>query len=175
MADTRSATELRMAEILRWQMLGKTIEEIGSYLGIAADSVSALVRHPRYAELRSDYVKDVYADVDLTVKTRAADAMLKEAAPDAAEALIEILHSKRQEVIVTEKGPQVIETALDPTDKRLAATAILDRAGYGPLQRKAIHKRVELDPVSAQLMREALADARPPTLDAEVVEDEDDA
>lgn len=168
---TRSATELKMEEIARWQMLNKPVPEIAQLMGMTEGGVTEIIRHPRYREIRQPLVDKTFEPVDEMIKQRKADVMMEAAAPDAAEALIALLDRKEQ--IVGPDG-RVHEVEPSMTDKRLAATAILDRAGYGPIQRKAVRQRIELDPMLAKMFAAAMSESTVRTIEAEVVEDESD-
>lgn len=163
--NANSSTEVVLHEILRWQMLGKTIKEIAALMNCGERRITTATQSPRYKVLQSQYLDETYAPVDTAIKARRANVMLEEASADAAEALIELLNAKQQ--VLTAEG-QLVEVDISPSDKRLTATAILDRAGFGPMQRKTVNKRVELDPMLAKLMYAALVESR--VVDAEVVD-----
>lgn len=163
----RSASELKMQEILRWQMMDKSIGEIAILMNMSEDAVSKMVEHPRYRAIRDEYVGGVYEQVDQRIRERKADTMLEDAAPDAAQALIALLNQKQQ---VVGMDGSVHEVPLSPTDTRLTATAILDRAGYGPIQRKVVKGRMELDPMLKKMFEAALRESSVEVVDGEVIE-----
>jgi len=137
----RSVTRLKMEQVIRLQMLDKSNEEIAAVMGMTAGSVAELISHKDYEELRDKYVAKTYGPVDKLIETRKASTILDEAAPDAAEALAGLLDSE------------------DEVTVRIASTAILDRTGHGPIQRKAVKHRHEIDPVTAKLLTEAMREA----------------
>ena len=152
--DLRSATKIKMEQIVRLQVLDKTNDEIGAVMGMTAGSVAELINHREYASLRDRYIERMYGPVDAMIEQRKASVIMEDAAPDAAEVLGELIYSP------------------DEVTQRLAATAILDRSGHGPIARKAVKVRHELDPVSAALLREAMQEADAiKVVDVEVVED----
>lgn len=137
-----SASKLKMEHILRLEMLGKSVAEIALEVGLAPNTVHELTGHEDYDRLRASYVGEVYAPADRIIQERKVGTILEEAAPEAADALAELL--------------QVED---DNVTKRLAATAILDRAGFGPIQRKAVKHQHGLDPVTISLLKEAMAES----------------
>lgn len=153
MRESRSATVLRAEEIVRWQMLGKTIDEIAISLNMAPNSVSELTRTKAYSDARRRLVDTTYEEVDKAIKTRKADEMLADASGGAAEALIALLD--RSEKVIGPDG-KVHDVPMAAQDVRLAATAILDRGGYGPIQRKMVRQRFELDPMMEKMFRAAM-------------------
>jgi len=151
----RSGTVFKMEEIARWQALGHSVDQIARVMNMTPDAVSRLVAHSDYRPIQEKVTAKVYGHVDQTIAQRKANVMLEEAAPDAAVALIALL----------EEGL--------PGDKRQAATAILDRAGYGPIQKRAVRQRIEFDPMTMSILRLALLETSE-TVDAEVLDDDDD-
>ena len=131
----------------------KSPEEIAMLLGGTVGEITDLMNHEDYRALESEYVKEMYGPVDALVQQHNAGRLIEEAAPDAAEALIALLYD------------------MDPSERRRAATAVLDRAGHGPIQKKAIAKRITLDPVLAKLMSEAMRESSVEALEAEIVDD----
>jgi len=160
-----------MEEIARWQLLEKPIEAIADLMGMTPDAISEIVKHPVYREIRGKLIEEVYEPVDIVIKSRKADVMLHEAAPDAAEALVDLLNSKKTVEVVTDDGIQLVEVPLDPVDVRLTATAILDRSGYGPIQRKHVRQRLEIDPLLVKLLSAAMKESDVRIIDAELIED----
>lgn len=140
-----------MEQVIRLQMLDKSNEEIAAVMSMTAGSVAELINHPEYAKLRDKYVEKTYGAVDQVIETRKATTILEEAAPDAAEALATLLDSD------------------DEITRRISATAILDRTGHGPIQRKAVKHRYEIDPVTAKLLTQAMREAD--VIEAEVVDE----
>lgn len=140
--ELRSATKLKLEQIIRYQMLDHTVEQIAEALGMTAGNVTDLIRHKDYETIRTQYVEKCFGPVDGVIQARKANVILEDTAGDAADALAEILRDTDDEV-----------------SKRLTATAILDRSGFGPIQRKAVKARLELDPVSAKLLSDAMVDA----------------
>ncbi len=137
-----SATKLKLEHIIRLEMLSKSVEEIGISVGLAPNTVHELTRHPEYAAVRANYVRDVYEPVDQLIKQRKASTILEEAAPDAATALMELLNVED-----------------DNVTRRLAARDILDRSGHGPIQRKVSKVRHEFDPITLGLIRDAMTES----------------
>jgi len=137
----RPATRLKLQQIVRLAALDRPPEQIAALLGMTVGNVTDLMNHPEYRSLEREYTKDLYAPIDAVVEKRAAQRIMEDAAPDAAEALAALLYD------------------MDPSERRRAATAILDRSGHGPIQRKAVLKRIELDPVSASLIKDAMTES----------------
>jgi hypothetical protein len=150
---TRSATEIKMQEIARWQSLDKSIDEIAILMNMTADGITQIVRKPDYRLIRQALTSATFAEVDQRIKERKADVMLHEASADAASMLIDLLNRKEQ--VVTESGA-IVEADPSIRDLRMVSTAILDRAGYGPIQRKTIKAKIEMDPVLAKILKAAL-------------------
>lgn len=131
-------TRMKLEQIVRLQLADKPTEEIATLLNMRPTSVAELMRHPEYETVRNRVVDKVYEPMDKMLATRKANVLLEEAAPDAAEALIALLHSADEMVV------------------ERSSKAILDRAGYGPVQRKAMKVRHEIDPATAKLIRDAM-------------------
>lgn len=149
--EIRSQTFFKLQEIARWQALDQSIDQIARNMRMTPETVSRLVSHKSYADVQKQLGKQLYAHVDQTISDRKANVMLETAAPDAAQALIGLLSEGFA------------------ADKRQTATAILDRAGFGPIQKRAIRQRIEFDPMTLALLRVALLESN-----SEVTEDDDD-
>jgi hypothetical protein len=154
--EVTALTELKLEKIVRWQLLDQSTAQIAANLGCSEDSVQEMIRHPKYREIRDRLVPQAFSLVDETIKTRKASQILDDASKEAAFALVELLQQRRPKV--GEDG-EIKQEGLNATDVRLTATAILDRAGFGPVQRKAIKQRIELDPVMAQMFAAAMREA----------------
>jgi len=133
---------MKMQQIVRLAIADKTTEEIASIMGLSTDSINELMTHPSFAVIEEKAVGLAYSLGDEMLARRKANVILEECAPDAAEALVALLRSD------------------DDVTKRQAATNILDRAGFGPIQRKAIRAKLELDPVAARLLKDAFEESR---------------
>ena len=59
----RSATKLKLEKILRFELIGKKPKEIAELMGMAVSSITELIRHAEYGELRERMVERVYADI----------------------------------------------------------------------------------------------------------------
>lgn len=155
------ATELKLEQIVRMQLLGHTTESIASAMNLSPGTIAELIRHRKYREVKDRIVPQVYADVDKQIAQRKASEILDDLAPTAAIALQELLAARDQKTKIKDPitGELVEVDKLSPMDIRLTATAVLDRAGYGPVQRRAIKQRVELDPVTANIFAQALKEA----------------
>jgi len=156
MRESRSATVLRAEEIVRWQMLGKTIDDIAISLNMAPNSVSEITRTDAYVQARKRLVDTTYEEVDQAIKHRKADEMLSDAAGNAAQALVELLD--RTEMLIGPDG-STVEVPMSAQDTRLAATAILDRAGFGPIQRKMVRQTFALDPMLEKMFTAAMSES----------------
>lgn len=150
--ELTSATRGKIEQIVRLQAVNKTPKDIGSLLGMAEATVTDLMSTSEYRTLQKEYLGHVYANFDRMVEKRNAGFLLEEAAPDAAEALLALLHDQ------------------DPVQRRLASTAVLDRSGHGPVQRRAVRVRHDLDPVSAALLADAMKGSN--IVDVEAIEAE---
>jgi len=139
--DLRSATFFKMEEIARWQALHQPIDKIAQMMNMSPDAVSRLVAHRDYKQVQARITGIIYGEVDKKIADRKASVMLEDAAPDAAATLISLL-----------------DVGLPP-DRRQVATAILDRAGCGPIQKRAIRQRIEFDPMTMGLLRLALLES----------------
>lgn len=171
-AEVTAATELKIEQIVRHQLLDLTNEQIGERMGMKPDTVGELIRHRKYREIRDRVVGEVYKPIDQVIQTRKANQVLEDLAPEASQALAELL-ARRKGGVDAETGE--VMAPLDPVDIRLTATAVLDRAGYGPVQRKAIRQRIELDPVMADLFARALRESdRGRTIDVTPIDVEDE-
>lgn len=136
----RSATKLKLEHIIRLELVGKATREIAASLGMTAGTIRELTRHPEYAQVRQRMLTRVYGAVDEGIVRRASE-VLEEAAPHAADTLVGLLASD------------------DEVTRRLSATAVLDRTGHGPIQRRAVRQRIELDPAVVQLLRDAMRES----------------
>lgn len=158
--EVLAITQLKLEQIVRFQLMDLGTSDIAERMGLAPDTISELIRTKAYRETRDRIVGKVYANIDKVIEHRKAAVILEEASGEAAEALVELLRARdgTAPVVDEETGALVAEgrPPMDPVDTRLVAAAILDRAGYGPVQRKAIRARVELDPVTAKLFATAL-------------------
>ena len=139
--ELRSQTFFKLEEIARWQALGQSIDQIAKQMDMTPETVSRLVGHKAYRDVQARIGAQLYESVDKTMMARKANVMLEEAAPQAAEALIALLGEGFA------------------ADKRQTATAILDRAGFGPIQKRAIRQRIEFDPMTMGLLRMALLES----------------
>lgn len=108
---------------------------------MSESTLSELIKHPEYGAVRDKYMEKLYGPIDGVIKEKKASVILDEAAPDAAEVLAGLIYSE------------------DEVTQRLSATAVLDRTGHGPIQRKASRVRHELDPVMAQMLVTALKES----------------
>jgi len=139
--ELRTQTFFKLEEIARWQALGQSIEQIARQMDMTPEAVSRLAGHRSYKEVQARVGAKLYESVDKTMTARKANVMLEESAPQAAEALIALLGEGFA------------------ADKRQTATAILDRAGFGPIQKRAIRQRIEFDPMTMGLLRMALLES----------------
>jgi hypothetical protein len=140
--ELRTQTFFKLEEIARWQALGQSIEQIARQMNTTPETVSRLVSHKSYPAVQAKLGAKLYEHVDRSIANRKANVMLEEAAPHAAEALISLLGEGFA------------------SDKRQVATAILDRAGFGPIQKRAVRQRIEFDPMTMGLLRMALLETR---------------
>lgn len=165
-ANRKNKTVYTMHEIARLQALHKTVAEISEIVGLGEETVVSYLQDPQYEVIRDKVIGESFALVDEHLKMRKVSVILDDAAPDASDALIELLQATR--VKLGEDGRLV---GGDPVEARLTACAILDRAGWGPVQRRAIRARVELDPALAHLFKQALKESALPgeVVDVEVV------
>ena len=147
----RPSTRLKLQQIIRLAALGRETDQIAVLLGMTDGNVTDLMNHPEYRKLERSYVEKMYGPIDGVIQKQSAQHIIEDAAPDAAEALAALLYDE------------------DPSERRRAAIAVLDRSGHGPIQRKATLKRIELDPVSASLLRDAMQESVVEELEAEVV------
>ena len=145
-------TRMKVEQIVRLSAIDKAPKEIASLMGMAEATIVDLQSTEEYRALAKEYVTHVYANYDQMVEKRNAGFLLEEAAPDAAEALLALLYNA------------------DPVQRRLSATAVLDRSGHGPVQRRAVRVRHDLDPVSAALLANAMKGAN--IVDVEAIEAE---
>ena len=148
----QAGTKLKLEQIVRLQAIDKAPAEIASLMGMDVATVQDLMSTPEYSVLSKEYIGIVYANFDKMVEKRNAGFLMDHASPDAAEALLALIHND------------------DPVQRRLAAIAILDRSGHGPVQRRAVRVRHELDPATAALLGGALREAN--TIDVEAIEDD---
>ena len=81
-----------------------------------------------------------YAPVDEEIRRRVGET-LRRIAPDAAQFLAGLIHSP------------------DEVTARIAATAVLDRIGHGPIRRRAVRQPTELYPASVEVLRDAMREA----------------
>jgi DNA-binding MarR family transcriptional regulator len=139
--ELRTQTFFKLEEIARWQALGQSVEQIARHMDMTPETVSRLVGHKAYRDVQARVGARLYESVDKTLTDRKANVMLEAAAPQAAEALIALLGEGFA------------------ADKRQTATAILDRSGYGPIQKRAIRQRIEFDPMTMGLLRLALLES----------------
>lgn len=123
---------------MRLQLLGATPRQIADDLGMQPASIRELIRHREYAAVRERVLERAYAGVDAEIQRQATE-ILKECSAEAALVLTEQLQSD------------------DPITRYRAAVAVLDRTGYGPVKRKAVRQRLEMDPAMADVLREALS------------------
>lgn len=154
--EVTAATELKLEQIVRLQLMDKSTEDIAQELGVVPYTVSELIRSRHYREVRDRVVGQIYGPIDTKIQERKASTILEESAPEAAGALVELL--QRRKGRKDAKG-EWEELPLDPVDIRLVASAVLDRAGYGPVQRRAIKQRIEMDPITARIFASAMAEA----------------
>lgn len=136
-------------------LLDRSVEQIALTLGCTAGEVTDLMKHAYYRQLESEYMKELYGPIDGVIKERSAQRILEDASPDAAEALVNLLYD------------------VDPAERRRAAAAVLDRSGHGPIQRRAVKHRHELDPVTAGLLGQAFREARLEEVESHPVRDEE--
>jgi len=153
-AALRSRTLLTLERILRMEMLNWDTAQIASNLALAPATVAELVKTPEYKKRRDQYCNKMFKAVDTDIARRTTQTVLDDIAPDAADALAELLFSE------------------DEVTRRQTAVAVLDRTGHSPIQRKASVKRIELDPVMAALLQKSLmaANNTPTVEEADVVD-----
>lgn len=168
--ELTAATELKIEQIVRLQLMDRSTEEIAQELGLAPYTVSDLLRTRKYREMRDRIVGQIYGPIDTRIQEKKASAILEGAAPEAAGALVELLNARKGKKDAKGEWEQL---PLDPVDVRLVASAVLDRAGYGPVQRRAIKQRIEMDPITARLFAHAIAEADQgkSVVEAEIIED----
>ncbi len=136
-----SRTKIKLAQIVRLEVLDRSPSEIAATCGISESTLSELIKHREYGIVRDKYLEKLYGPTDDVIKERKANVILEATAADAADVLADLIYSP------------------DEVTQRLAATAVLDRAGHGPIQRKASRVRHELDPVMAQMLVTALRES----------------
>ena len=142
---------MKLEQIVRLEMLGKSVEEIALSVGLSPSSIHELTGHNEYIAVRERYVDDVYEPVDELIKTQKAQVILDDAASTAAIKLTHLVQSE------------------DEVTARLSATAVLDRTGHSPIQRRATRVRHEFDPITLQLMTDAMRESDTTgVIDAEV-------
>ncbi len=122
------------------EILGQTPREIAVEIGLQPDTIRELIRLPQYSTVRERALDRVYAPVDAEIRRRVGET-LERLAPDAAQVLADLIHSP------------------DEVTARIAATAVLDRVGHGPIRRRAVRQRHELDAVTVALLTEALRES----------------
>jgi len=150
------SSELKIEQIVRLQLMDRDVNEIAADLGLAPYTVTELTRTRKYREIRDRVLGSIYGPIDSQIRDRKASAILDEAAPEAAAALAEMLAGRKGK---RDLAGEWEELPLDAVDVRLVSTAILDRAGYGPVQRRAIRQRLEMDPITARLFARAMNEA----------------
>ncbi len=139
--ELRSLTLMKLNKIVRLQALNRSVQEIATTLECSDDEIRDLIKHPSYARLRDRYMEKMYKPTDEYLRSATANTILMEAAPDAAVTLDAMLDSD------------------DDVTRRLAAQAILDRTGHGPIHRKVEHRKVGFDPVTADLFLRVVKEA----------------
>lgn len=147
-----AATRQKLQQIVRLQAVDKAPSEIASLMGMSVATVQDLMSTDDYRQLHERYLGEIYQNFDKMVEKRNAGFLMEQASPDAAEALIALIHSD------------------DEVQKRLAAIAVLDRAGHGPVQRRAVKHRHELDPATVALLGGAMKESK--TIDIDAIEAE---
>ena len=151
----QAATRLRLEHVVRLQLLGSSTRQIAAKMGVQPDTVREWLRHREYAAVREKAVEKTFAGPDEEIMRRAGE-ILERAAPHAAQALCEL-----------------VKVENDNVTRRLAARDILDRSGHGPIQRKVAKVRHEIDPVTVELIREAMRESDTSSLVmTEVAEDD---
>lgn len=147
----QAGTRLKLEQIVRLSAVNKAPQEIAALMGMGVATLNDLMSTKDYAALAKEYTRVVYKNFDKLVEQRNAGFLLEHAAPDAAEALLALLHDE------------------DPVQRRLSSTAILDRSGHGPVQRRAVRHRHEMDPATASLLADAMRGSN--TIDVDAIED----
>lgn len=150
-------TEMKIEQLVRYQLLDKTVTEICDLMGLGEQRINELCRHPYYREVRDRLVGQVYKPLDEAITYRKASQILEDASSDAAEALVQLLKMRDGE---TGEDGTWHRPPLDPVDVRLTATAVLDRAGCGPIQRRAIRQRIEMDPATVALFAASIRESQ---------------
>ena len=97
------------------EILGQSPRQIAAEMGMQADSVRELIRLPQYSPVRERALERVYAPVDEEIRRKVGET-LERIAPDAARVLAGLVRST------------------DEVTARIAATAVLDRTGCGPIR-----------------------------------------
>ena len=134
----QSRTRAKLHKIVRLEAMEKSPEAIAASVGLTVGTLSELTKHPEYRKLQEKYLAHLYEPTDQAIAERKAGPILEEASPDAADKLAALIYSE------------------DDVTARIAATAVLDRTGHGPIQRKATRVRHELDPAALELLKEGL-------------------
>jgi len=140
--QTTEKTAYRMEQIARLRALGMTIAEVARHMELSKTTIEKLTVTEEYEKISARMREKAFEQVDALIQQRKAMEILEDCSGEAAEALVRILRDTDDDV-----------------ERRMAATAILDRAGYGPVQRRAIRQRIELDPVMAKVFKDALAES----------------
>lgn len=148
----QAATKLKLEQIVRLQAINRAPQEMASLMGMDVATINDLMATDDFRVLQKEYTSVIYANFDKMVENRNAGFLMEHAAPDAAEALLALLSDD------------------DSVTRRLSAVAILDRSGHGPIQRRAVRHRHELDPVSAALLGKAMQESN--AIDVEAIEAE---
>lgn len=141
MEELRTSSIFKLEEIARWEALGQSRDQIAKFMDLSPDTVQRLMQNKAYRGVQAKIASVMYEKVDGAIKERKANVMLEEAAPDAAAALIGLLAEGL------------------PGDRRQAATAVLDRAGFGPIQKRAVKAQVQFDPMTMAMLRVALLES----------------
>ena len=136
-----NTTKFKLQQVVRLMAMERPPEQIAMLLGMSLGNLTELMNHKEYKQIEATYLEKLYGPLDQAIQVRGAQHLLEEAAPDAAEALMALIYDD------------------DPSERRRASIAVLDRSGHGPIQRRAVLKRIELDPVSAKLLQQAMKDS----------------
>lgn len=134
-AEEKPANQSRANKAIRMKARGATNSEISDELDIPEQSVKSLLNSPlaqeRLQKLERKLEEQQKESFD---EDDGVNAILKSAAPKAAETLLELLSS--------ESAPQ----------RRQAALEILDRTGYGKKDKHEVEHTIKLPPKQAQAL-----------------------
>ena len=130
------------SEVARLLSIGYSIPQVSVQTGVSIIELTSLVKMPEFKELAGQVLQEIK---DSTCELR---LRLELASQQALDNIIDLMHSGRSEMV-----------------RRMCSLDIIDRAGYGTVQKHELVQTVIIDDKRATLILEAMQESSHPVIE----------